>query len=92
MSAVKLLISLFVTLIILPQAYSQKLKPGKGPEDYQKYKPNFSGIMADKAMYQEYRSLAEQAKKEGFRRALFERRIELMEGYLAKNPKDVDAH
>lgn len=92
MFAVKVVTALLMTALIVPHAFSQKLKPGKGSDAYQTYQPDFSGLMADKEMYREYRSLGEKAKEEGFRRSLFERRVELMEGYLARNPRDVDAH
>ncbi|MFW7381855.1 MAG: hypothetical protein ACOH5I_23820 [Oligoflexus sp.] len=92
MQAFKLLPTMLLSLvIIMPQAYSQKLKSGKSPQDYKQYQPDFSRLQADKEFYPEYRSLGETAKKEGFKRSLFEKRVALMEKYVNKNPKDVDA-
>lgn len=92
MLSLKFIGTLALTFILTSEASSKNLKPGKKPSDYQQYQPNFEGIMADKAVYEEYRKLGEQAIAEGFRRSLFERRVAIMEKYIQKNPKDVDAY
>lgn len=90
MSIANRLVALGASFFLSTASYAQDIDLGKSPSDYELYKPDFSALKANGNLYEEYMSLGVKAKNEGFSRAIFQRRVAILDTHLQSHPKDVD--